>query len=224
MPDAIGSRGRHLLLLAWGSAALHGAALVAAATVLRPGSPLAPAADRLAYLVPAPAGWRWGWVLWMLAAGSLVAFLGALVPRLPQPSALILPLAAAGLGVDLVCDAVWMAIVPLAAAGADPLGRLEIWQRLALLGGTVAANGLYSWAVALAAAALYRAGARLAAGLGAAVATAGALLVLVGLAGASALLPAVTAATIGLFALWAPLAARAVRTPAAPAVSSPTVN
>ena len=56
-------------------AAVNLAALVAMATLLRPGTEIVPgAADRIAYITAHHGLWRAGWAIWVAAALSLVAF------------------------------------------------------------------------------------------------------------------------------------------------------
>lgn len=216
-----GRGGGHLWALAWANVALHGAGLVLASCCMRPGSPLAPLPDRLAYLATRPAGWSWGWATWMLCSLLLVAFLAALASRLPErrlAARLALLLAAGGMAVDLACDLVQIAVLPeAAAAGGAGLPLFRAAERLAFLGGATVANGLYTTAVLLLAAGMAGAGLDRAATRAAAGATVsgGALLAAAGLAEEPALGAAGTAVAIGGYSLWALLVARDLSRPAA---------
>src|ERR1700675_289901 len=101
----------NLTALAWANVLLHVAGLTLAAVGMRPGTPLAPLPERMAYLAAAPIGWTFGWVAWTLCALLLVAFLAVLVHRLGEGAELArfgLMIAIAGLPIDLFCDAVFI--------------------------------------------------------------------------------------------------------------------
>jgi hypothetical protein len=130
---------------------LHAVGLIFAKQGMRPGSPLVPVAERMAYLAGRPAGWVWGWGIWMACSLLLVAYVAALRSRLPGRSFaadLALTLAAAGMGVDLLCDVIQIRGLPLAAAsGSEPL--FLALEALAFTAGLTVANGLYTAAVLL---------------------------------------------------------------------------
>jgi hypothetical protein len=128
---------------------LHLAGLVLGATAMRPGSIAEPLALRSAHLATHPLGWQVGWGVWMLSALTFVAFMEQVVRRAPG-ALLALVLGAMGASVDLLCDAVQMLVLPLAASSDGFLA----WERAANAGGLVVANGLYSIAVLVAALAL----------------------------------------------------------------------
>ena len=138
-----------LVALAATASLLHAAGLALAGTVMLPGTVLADAAARTRWLAGRPLGWSIGWAVWILCALSLVALLAALNDRLrpggsPAGNA-GLALAAAGAGVDIFCDALWIAVLPeMAAQGPDRLFLAA--ERALAVGGTVAANGLYACA------------------------------------------------------------------------------
>src|SRR5262245_46354146 len=114
---------------------------------MRPGSPLVGLGERMAHLAARPPEWSLAWGVWMLCALALVAFVHQAGARLGGAS-LAAPLAAAGAGVDLLCDGVQMTVLPLAASGGPEAAlSFRAWERAAGVGGLVAANGLYSLAV-----------------------------------------------------------------------------
>jgi hypothetical protein len=147
---------RPLSLTAWLNVALHLGGLAFAVAALRPGTPIVPPDDRVAYLAQRPLGWSLGWAAWMLCALALVAFLAVLARVVPEPSAALVPavmLASAGAAVDLVCDTLYITVLPgLAAEGASPL-FLTVERALGAAGAVVA-NGLYSVATLVATLAL----------------------------------------------------------------------
>ena len=144
---------RPLTLAAGLSVGLHLGGLVLAVAALRPGTPLVPPAERVAYLAERPLGWTLGWAAWMLCALALVAFLAVLAHVVPEASTVLrtaVMLASAGAAVDLVCDTLYITVLPgLAAGGPTPL-FLTVERALGA-GGVVVANGLYTIATLLAA-------------------------------------------------------------------------
>ena len=119
---------RLLWRLAWGNVFLHGVGLVLALFGMRPGSPLVPLPERMAYLAGHPAGWIWGWGVWMICSLLLLGYVAALRGCLPERSLaadLALTLTAAGMGADLLCDVVQIRGLPLATAS-EPLFRSPI--------------------------------------------------------------------------------------------------
>ena len=144
---------RPLTLAAGLSVGLHLGGLALAVAALRPGTPLVPMAERVAYLAERPLGWTLGWAAWMLCALALVAFLAVLAHVVPEASTVLrtaVMLASAGAAVDLVCDTLYITVLPgLAAAGPTPL-FLTVERALGA-GGVVVANGLYTIATLLAA-------------------------------------------------------------------------
>jgi hypothetical protein len=144
---------RPLTLAAGLSVGLHLGGLALAVAALRPGTPLVPPAERVAYLAERPLGWTLGWAAWMLCALALVAFLAVLAHVVPEASTVLrtaVMLASAGAAVDLVCDTLYITVLPgLAAGGPTPL-FLTVERALGA-GGVVVANGLYTIATLLAA-------------------------------------------------------------------------
>lgn len=142
-----------LTFLSWLNVLVHAAGLVFAAFGLRPGSPLVPISERMAYLAGAPWAWSIGWGVWMLCALALIAFLAALVRELPDAGALgplAIVAAVAGGAVDLLCDTIYITVLPQVVAGEAPSEAVFLaFERLAFAGGLIVANGLYSVATLL---------------------------------------------------------------------------
>lgn len=190
-----------LRALAWINVATHLAGLAFAAAAIRPGTPAVPAAERAAYLAAQPLGWTLGWVTWMACALALVAFLAVVAAIRPSAAAQVaVALAAAGAAVDLICDAVYITLLPdLAIAGATPLFLAA--ERALAVAGQVVANGLYSIAVLLVTLEVGRRN-RLALVLGAATFAAGMALAGAGFSGDPTALAVSAGATILSFAGW----------------------
>ncbi len=169
---------------------------------MRPGSVAAPVAERLAYLAGRPAGWTWGWGVWMICSLLLVSFMVVLRRRLPaSPVAdLALVLTAAGMGVDLLCDGIQIQALPLAAAGSDHTLFFAL-ERLAFTGGAAIANGLYTAGVVLMTLCL-RTSRRATRFLGWSTGIAGAAMVVSGFILSPALFQASTGPTILFYCLW----------------------
>jgi hypothetical protein len=201
-----------LLALAWVNVALHIMGLAAAWFGMRPGSVIAPLAERMAYLAGRPPGWTWGWGVWMLCTLALVTFMAALRPyasRQPLAAQLALIFTAAGMAADLLTDAIQIQVLPLVAqAGAGAPALFLAFERLALTAGATIANGLYTTGVLLMTAALRGTVGRLAWVAGWATVAAGALMALSGLLPAPALLALATGPTIGFYSVWTLLVAR----------------
>lgn len=204
---------RHLVRLAWGNVALHAAGLVLAAFGMRPGSPLVPLAERMAYLAGGPIGWSLGWGVWMLCSLLLFLYVAVLQDHLPGfAGGLAMALTAAGMGVDLLCDVAQIRALPLAAAsGSKPL--FLTLEGLLFAGGATVANGLYTLAVAILTVALRKQTGALTriAGLGTFVA--GSAMAAAGLIPSPRLLELATGPTIGLYSAWTVLVVRDLRKP-----------
>jgi len=141
---------RLLVVLAWANVAAHVAGLIVAWWALRPGSMVLPLAARMHHLAASSYAWRWGWGIWMLCALLLVAFVAVLrrqLPGDPVAAQLALHLTAAGMAVDLLCDALQIQALPLAARSGP--GLFLVLERLAFFGGLTVANGLYTIGVLL---------------------------------------------------------------------------
>jgi hypothetical protein len=113
-------------------------AVIALATVLRPGTSIEPdPAARLAYVQRHLVSWRLGWASWMVAAISLIAFYAWWGERLRRRRLAFaaLAVACAGLVCDLLAESLWIGW---------PAADLHRLDRLAtvLTGGV--ANGLYT--------------------------------------------------------------------------------
>lgn len=193
--------------LAWGNVVLHGAGLVLALFGMRPGSALVPLPERMEYLAGHPAGWSWGWGVWMLCSLLLLGYVAALRSRRPSFAAdLALTLTAAGMGVDLLCDVVQIRGLPLATSSEPLFLSLEA---IVFTGGATVANGLYTIAVLILTLSLrIGPGARLA---GFATVVFGAAMAVAGLIPSPRLLELATGPTIGFYSLWTLLVARDLR-------------
>lgn len=131
--------------IAWLAAATHLVAAAGMLFLLRPGLPGFPEEERLAYIASHRAAWLVGWLIWQLAAISLMGFYVVLARRLRGPLAMTaLAPAAAGLSLDIACESRYMAILPeLRGEAFETLDReLEV-----LIG--YGANGLYTVALVL---------------------------------------------------------------------------
>jgi hypothetical protein len=121
-------------------AAANCAAIVAMATMLRPGTALVhAAADRVAYIAAHPALWRAGWAVWMGAAVSLVALYawwGSFLRR-SQWAAAAVGVAAAGLVCDLFAESLFAGWLPRDYDRIAPFATMCTGA---------AANGLYTLA------------------------------------------------------------------------------
>lgn len=203
------------MLTAWLNVGLHLGGLAFAVVGLRPGTPLVPTAERVAYLAERPLAWSLGWAAWMLCALALVAFLAVLAHVVPEAAALLGPvvmLASAGAAVDLVCDTLYITVLPgLAAEGPTPL-FLTVERALGA-GGVVVANGLYSVATLLATLGLRDRPAMpaLVTWLGYATFAGGMLMVAAGFTGDPQHLQLATGATILPYMAWTLGVARALR-------------
>jgi hypothetical protein len=200
--------------LAWVNVAIHGLALVLAFVGMRPGSPLVDLPQRMHYLAGFPLAWSIGWGTWMLCTLALIAFFVALAPRLAGPPAmanLAVLLAAAGGGIDLFCDVLYITVLPQLASLGPPAKDLFLMvERAALAGGLVVANGLYALGTLLLTLCLRRPGQPISwvVGIGYAVFFFGMVLVVAGFLNDAWLAALGTGPTIGLFCLWTILAAR----------------
>lgn len=113
--------------------------------LLRRGLPGFPEEERLAYIATHRAAWLGGWVMWQLAAVSLMGFYVVLAGRLRGPVPIAaLPVAAAGLALDIASESRYMAVLPeLRGEAFEALDReLEV-----LIG--YGANGLYTVALVM---------------------------------------------------------------------------
>ena len=191
---------------------LHAAGLAVAWFGMRPGSVITPLTERMAFLAGLPAGWTWGWGVWMLCTLALVAFMAALRPYAaghPLAAQLALVFTAAGMAADLLTDAIQIQVLPFTAqAGAGAPALFLAFERLALTAGATVANGLYTTGVLLMTVALRGAVGKPTWIAGWATVAMGALMALSGLLPAPALLAAATGPTIGFYSVWTLLVAR----------------
>jgi hypothetical protein len=201
---------RSLWGLAWANVVLHAAGLILAWIGMRPGSPLVPLAERMAYLAGHPAGWTWGWATWMACSLLLVSYMTVLRTQTPGRSAtgsLAVLLTAAGMPVDLLCDLVQIVYLPR-AAGSPEVGFFFYLEGLAFTGGATVANGLYTTGILLMTWCLRGQISPLARWSGFGTAVAGYAMALAGLLPSPRLLEAATGPTILLYSLWTVLVAR----------------
>ena len=111
------------------------AAVVVLALVLAPGTTLIPSVDeRVRYISEHLVAWRIGWMVWMVAAVTLVWFYVWWRARVNGPHVALL-IALAGIAAD------WTAELALIIAGAD--GHAAVAPAAFVLTGAVA-NGLYT--------------------------------------------------------------------------------
>lgn len=131
--------------VAWFAAAAHFVAAAAMLLFLREGLPGFPEQQRLEYMSSRPLTWAAGWVLWHVAAISLIALYVALALRfrgvLPMTAVAV---ATAGLALDITCEAKYIGILPHLRG--EAFTRLD--RELEVLIG-YAANGLYTVAFVL---------------------------------------------------------------------------
>ena len=203
---------RDLVPLAWANALVHAVGLACAVRWMAPGIPPVSLVERRAYLAHDAVAWSWSWGVWMVCALAFLAFAAALAQHLRAPgtlSRLSLALAQIAVAVDLSCDTLYAAALPMAARASSEAEFLVL-ERAVSLASIVVANGAYVLSVAAMAAHLR------ARGLASTGASASALVTTVsglGMCAAAfadrpALMPLLTAPTILGFSLWAILVAR----------------
>jgi len=184
--------------VAWLAAATHIVASIAMLLLLRRGLPGFSDDERLAYIASHRAAWIGGWMLWQVAAISLIAFYGVLALRFRGVlSVVAIGVATAGLAIDFVCETRYIGVLPdLHGAAFAALDReLEV-----LIG--YAANGLYTVALVLLVIAGWRELPRVALALAGPVAASGFALALASLAHNARLETATSAILFPLFTLW----------------------
>lgn len=131
--------------IAFFAAATHVAAALGMLVLLRRGLPGFPEDERLAYIAAHRAAWIGGWMLWQLAAVSLIAFYAVLALRFRGPlSFTAMGVAAAGIALDIACESRYMAVLP--ELRGDAFAALD--RELEVLIG-YGANGLYTVALLL---------------------------------------------------------------------------
>lgn len=216
--SAPGSPARGLIGLAWANVVLHGAGLALAVSGMRPGTPLVPLAERMAYLAGSPAGWSWGWGVWMLCSllfTTYLVFLERLLPGPPLLARLAVVLAAAGMGADLLCDCIQIAVLPFAAAqGPSGTPIFLTLERFASTGGLTVANGLYTAGVLLMTLCLRRMEVGWATRLsGYGTVAGGTVMAVAGLIPSAVLAAVATGPTILFYSAWTVLVARGLSRP-----------
>lgn len=131
--------------VAWFAAAAHLVAAAAMLLFLREGLPGFSEQHRLAHMHAHPLAWAGGWLLWHVAAISLVALYVVLALRIRGVLTITAVAAAtAGLAIDILCEAKYIGVLPNLRG--EEFARLD--RELEVLIG-YAANGLYTAAFAL---------------------------------------------------------------------------
>jgi hypothetical protein len=184
--------------IAWLAATTHIVASCAMLFLLRRGLPGFGDEERLSYIASHRGAWLGGWMLWQVAAISLIAFYGVLALRFRGVwSVVAMGVATAGLAIDFVCETRYIGVLPdLRGAAFAALDReLEV-----LIG--YAANGLYTVALVLLVLAGWRELPRLALVLAGPVAASGFALAAASLAHDARLETVTSAILFPLFTLW----------------------
>lgn len=131
--------------VAWLAAATHVVASMAMLFLLREGLPGPSTEERLAYIADHRVAWMGGWLLWQLAALSLIGLYGVLALRFRGVASLVaMTCAGAGLALDLASEARYMGVLP--ELRGDEFARVD--RDLEVLIG-YGANGLYTVAFVL---------------------------------------------------------------------------
>jgi hypothetical protein len=183
---------------AWLAATTHIVASFAMLLLLRRGLPGFSDDERLAYVASHRLAWIGGWMLWQVAAISLIGFYGVLALRFRGIlSVVAMGVATAGLAIDFICETRYIGVLPeLHGAAFAALDReLEV-----LIG--YAANGLYTVALVLLVIAGWRELPRVALALAGPVAASGFALALASLAHNARLETITSAILFPLFTLW----------------------
>jgi hypothetical protein len=154
--------------------------------------------------------------MWMFCALALVAFLAVLADRLGKHVRLAqlgLIIAIVGAAFDLLCDSVYLLVLPMLASW-QPLPEVLFLtaERVTMIASLVIANGTYSVAILLLTLSMRdgKEAARFTSAVGYAVAGFGLLLATAGFTGLPAHAAWATPPTIGLFCVWVVLVARSL--------------
>jgi hypothetical protein len=144
--------GRSLIKpLAWCNVALHIIALALTWFFIRPGMSALDVSSRQAYVVGHFWEWATAWGTWMACAIVQIFFYAELARYLTKArdaASFAVSIACAGLAIDLLCDTIWIVLVPqLPSWHADTTMVYQVVEAIAKGGGLVVANGLYSVAV-----------------------------------------------------------------------------
>jgi len=200
---------RPLFALAWLNVVLHVAGLGFAAFGMRPGTRDETFAE---FVGSSPLSWTLCWLTWMLCAVALITFLAAAVNRLVEPAPLGrlgLTFAVVGLGFDLLCDSVYIFVLPRLGKGFTP-NLFDIVERVTGIASLFIANGAYTVGILLISRDMRRAGrateATTAVGIG--VGVFGLLLAATAFPHEPSLVAIAAAPTIMLFCVWVMLVAR----------------
>jgi len=183
---------------AWLAATTHIVASLAMLVLLRRGLPGFSDEARLAYIASHRAAWIGGWMLWQVAAISLIGFYGVLALRFRGILSIVaMGVATAGLAIDFICETRYIGVLPeLHGAAFTALDReLEV-----LIG--YAANGLYTVALVLLVIAGWRELPKAALALAAPVVASGFALAAASLAHDARLETITSAILFPLFTLW----------------------
>ncbi len=184
--------------VAWLAAATHIIASLAMLLLLRRGLPGFAIEERLAYIASHRAVWMVGWLLWQIAAISLLAFYGVLALRFRGVlSIAAMATATAGLAIDFICESRYMGVLP--DLRGDAFAALD--RELEVLIG-YAANGLYTVALVLFVIAGWRQLPKAALALAGPVTASGFALALASLAHNARLELITSAILFPLFTLW----------------------
>ena len=201
---------RRLLVVATG--ALLGTIFLAMSGLalwIRPGSLLFPLESRSAYIASAGPGWVAGWLLWMVCALSLVAFLFAVANYTESRYAdLALTLGAIGTGTDIFCQALQATVLPVLAAEM-PATRATFLavEQLCLVGSVTTGPAFYTLGIPLIMKAL-RHRSPMTRALGSVALACGAMMVASGFTTDGLFMGAATAVQLTTYCLWAVSAVR----------------
>jgi hypothetical protein len=184
--------------IAWLAAATHVAGAGAMLFLLRRGLPGFPEDERLAYMAAHRAAWLTGWLIWQLAAVSVIAFYGVLALRFRGAlSVTAMAIGAAAIAIDITCESRYMGVLP--ELRGEAFARLDRELEVQIGYG---ANGLYTLAFVLLVIAGWRVLPKAALALAGPVALSGFALSLAALQGNARLETVTSAALFPLFTLW----------------------
>ena len=183
--------------IAFLAAATHVAAAAGMLFLLR-GGLLGELTDRIAYMQAHRAAWLCGWLLWQIAAVSLIAFYAVLAMRFGGVWSIVaMAVAAAGISIDIASESRYMGVLPQFRNDAF----VQLDRDLEVLIG-YGANGLYTVAFVLLVLAGWRVLPRTALALAGPVAASGFALALASLAHHPRLETLTSAFLFPLFTLW----------------------
>jgi hypothetical protein len=184
--------------VAWLAAATHVVGAAAMLFLLRRGLPGFPEEERLAYMAAHRLAWLGGWLIWQVAAVSVVAFYGVLALRFRGVlSMTAMCAAAAAIAIDFTCESRYMGVLPQLRGEAFALLDRELEVQIGY-----AANGLYTLAFVLLVVAGWRVLPKTALALAGPVAASGFALALASLQGNARLETITSALLFPLFTLW----------------------